>query len=100
MELALTSTLDLLLSSDNLVTHPILTALSESTPAFIIKVFDIYFIAMNFLGQLLLGYFMVQFLDFDLLFTGLISLFWLVIPSFNIVYLLSSDTFKKTFASS
>ncbi|TNV75319.1 hypothetical protein FGO68_gene7662 [Halteria grandinella] len=43
---------------------------------------------------------MVQFLDFDLLFTGLISLFWLVIPSFNIVYLLSSDTFKKTFASS
>ena len=48
---------------------------------------------------MLLDYFMIKILDFDILFTGLISLFWLSIPSFNIAYLLSSDEFKKTFAA-
>ena len=55
---------------------------------------------MNLLGQLLLGFFMVRILCFDLLFTGLISLLWLSIPSFNVAFLLSSDEFKKAFVNS
>lgn len=42
-----------------------------------------------------MAFFMIYFLGFDILFTALISLMWLTVPTFNFAFLLSSDSFKE-----
>ena len=74
------------------------------TPAFIpskgtkiVEYFDWYFVATSYFGELLLAFSMTYTLGFDPLFTLLVSLFWLSPTTFNLVFLVSQDTFKMNF---
>ena len=94
MDLALSSNfllqpLHSLLSSESLV-----VGLPQSQRTFIVEKFNWYFVAVAFGGHILKSVWMVALLGYDPLFTILVAIFWLVPPTFNVLFLVGDDSFK------
>ena len=70
---------------------------AESETTFWVKAFNWYFVVINYFAVCLKDFFMIYFLKFDILFTLLVSIFWLAPPTFNLAFMLASDEFRANF---
>eukprot|EP00347_Sterkiella_histriomuscorum_P009430 403341245 len=61
--------------------------------------FNFYFLGLSLVLQCVQAYFMINVNGYDVLFTILYTIFWLILPVFNFVFLLSDETFKYNFLS-
>ena len=86
-----------------LLSHPITEQMvtsiapfvSESQNTFLVRVFNQYFIAVAIGGQIIKAVWMITQLGFDPLFTIIGSIFWLVSPVFNQIFLYANQSFKE-----
>lgn len=64
------------------------------------RAFDWYFLSLNYVVWLVQAFFMIRFMGFEVLFTILFSILWLSFPTFNFMFLISSENFKYNFLQS